>query len=72
MGLHVFWPASACLTLFVVCVIIVLLKYGTRVCKLRHEPLPSDQEWEDDLVFCEPPKWRLLLVKELYGVLYTR
>ncbi|XP_014487944.1 PREDICTED: uncharacterized protein LOC106751556 [Dinoponera quadriceps] len=46
MGLHVFWPATACLTLFVVCVIILMLKYGGRVCKLRHEPLRSDQEWE--------------------------
>ncbi|KAH0955939.1 hypothetical protein HN011_007938 [Eciton burchellii] len=46
MSLHIFWPATACLTLFVVCVIILLLKYGARVCKLRHEPLPSDQEWE--------------------------
>ncbi|XP_025160413.1 uncharacterized protein LOC105189576 [Harpegnathos saltator] len=46
MGLHVFWPATACLTLFVVCVIILMLKYGATVCKLRHEPLPSDQEWE--------------------------
>ncbi|XP_072747158.1 uncharacterized protein Wrm2 [Anoplolepis gracilipes] len=46
MGLHVFWPASACLTLLVVCVIIVLLKYGARVCNLRHEPLPSEEEWQ--------------------------
>ncbi|XP_032685006.1 uncharacterized protein LOC116850616 [Odontomachus brunneus] len=46
MGLHVFWPATACLTLFVVCIIILMLKYGARACKLRHEPLPSDQEWE--------------------------
>ncbi|XP_076242963.1 wurmchen 2 transmembrane micropeptide [Calliopsis andreniformis] len=46
MGLHIFWPATTCLTLFVVCIIIVLLRYGSRICKLRHTPLPSDQEWE--------------------------
>ncbi|XP_053971125.1 uncharacterized protein LOC128872456 [Hylaeus volcanicus] len=46
MGLHIFWPASTCLTLVVVCVIIVVLKYGSRICKLRHTALPSDQEWE--------------------------
>ncbi|XP_026673090.1 uncharacterized protein LOC108629476 [Ceratina calcarata] len=47
MGLHVFWPATACLTLFICCVIILMLKYGSRICKLRHAPLPSDQEWEE-------------------------
>ncbi|XP_054013216.1 uncharacterized protein LOC128895031 [Hylaeus anthracinus] len=46
MGLHIFWPATTCLTLVVVCVIIVVLKYGSRICKLRHTALPSDQEWE--------------------------
>ncbi|XP_031828170.1 wurmchen 2 transmembrane micropeptide [Nomia melanderi] len=46
MGLHIFWPATTCLTLIVVCVIIVILKYGSRLCKLRHSTLPSDQEWE--------------------------
>ena len=25
----------------------------------------------DDLILCEPPKWRLLLVKELYDVSYA-
>lgn len=46
MSLHIFWPASACLALFIVGVIMILLKYGPRLCKVRHEPLPSDQEWE--------------------------
>ncbi|XP_012285167.1 uncharacterized protein LOC105702280 [Orussus abietinus] len=46
MGLHIFWPASACLTLFVVCVIMIVLKFGPKLCKTRHEPLPSDQDWE--------------------------
>ncbi|XP_043248442.1 wurmchen 2 transmembrane micropeptide [Colletes latitarsis] len=46
MGLHIFWPASTCLALFVVCIIMVMLKYGSQICKLRHTALPSDQEWE--------------------------
>ncbi|XP_033222883.1 uncharacterized protein LOC117176726 [Belonocnema kinseyi] len=47
MGLHVFWPASAVLTLFVVGVIMILLKFGPRICKTRHVPFPSDEEWEE-------------------------
>ncbi|OXU22313.1 uncharacterized protein LOC103316869 [Nasonia vitripennis] len=45
MSLHVFWPASAVLTLFVVGVIMILLKFGPRICKTRHEPLPTEQDW---------------------------
>lgn len=40
MALHVFWPASACLTLFVVGVIMILLKYGERICG-RHRTWDS-------------------------------
>ncbi|XP_051163271.1 uncharacterized protein LOC127282812 [Leptopilina boulardi] len=47
MGLHVFWPASACLTLFVVGVIMVLLKHGPKFCKTRNVAFPSDEEWEE-------------------------
>ncbi|XP_034947325.1 uncharacterized protein wrm2 [Chelonus insularis] len=32
MSLHIFWPASACLTLFVVGVIMILIKYGPQIC----------------------------------------
>ncbi|XP_014210540.1 uncharacterized protein LOC106640871 [Copidosoma floridanum] len=46
MSLHVFWPASTALTMFVVGVIVVMIKYGPRLCKLRHEVLPSEQDWE--------------------------
>ena len=46
MGLHIFWPASAVLALFIVGVIMIMLKYGPRICKVRHEPLPTEQDWE--------------------------
>ncbi|XP_046735116.1 uncharacterized protein LOC124404776 [Diprion similis] len=46
MSLHVFWPATACLTMFIVGVIMIILKYGPRLFNARHVPLPSDQEWE--------------------------
>jgi hypothetical protein len=32
MGLHVFWPATAALTMFVVGVIMILLKWGPEIC----------------------------------------
>ncbi|XP_012263416.1 uncharacterized protein LOC105690301 [Athalia rosae] len=47
MALHIFWPASACLTLFVVGVIMIILKYGPRLFQSRHTPLPTQQEWEE-------------------------
>lgn len=47
MSLHVFWPAATVLTMFVVGVILVLLKYGPRLCKTRHTTRPTEYEWED-------------------------
>ncbi|XP_017780294.1 PREDICTED: uncharacterized protein LOC108565381 [Nicrophorus vespilloides] len=45
---HVYWPATACLTLFlIVGVIMVMLRYGPRLCKLRHTALPTDADWEE-------------------------
>lgn len=32
MGLHIFWPASAALALFVIGVIMILIKYGPDIC----------------------------------------
>ncbi|XP_063910347.1 uncharacterized protein LOC135127711 [Zophobas morio] len=44
---HVYWPATACLTLFlIVGVIIAMLRYGPRLCKTRHVALPDDSEWQ--------------------------
>lgn len=48
MAFHVYWPAMACVTLFVVGVIMVLLRYGPRYCKVRHTALPdTNAEWSD-------------------------
>lgn len=45
---HVYWPASAALTMFVLCcVIFMMLRYGPRICKTRHVTLPDDKEWEE-------------------------
>lgn len=47
MSLHVYWPATAILTLFVVGVIMILLKYGPRFCKTRNTPLPTNADLQD-------------------------
>ncbi|XP_068918302.1 uncharacterized protein wrm2 [Tenebrio molitor] len=44
---HVYWPATACLTLFlIVGVIIVLLRWGPRFCKTRHVALDVERDWQ--------------------------
>lgn len=46
---HVYWPACAFLTMFVVCVMMAILKFGPRYCKTRHTTLPpraTDEEWD--------------------------
>ncbi|XP_065171757.1 uncharacterized protein wrm2 [Atheta coriaria] len=46
--LHIYWPVTACVTMFlIVGVIIVMLRFGHRLCKLRHTALPDDNDWED-------------------------
>ncbi|XP_071445916.1 uncharacterized protein wrm2 [Hetaerina americana] len=44
---HPYWPPLTALALFVIGSIILVLKYGPKLCKARHEPRPSDDEWED-------------------------
>lgn len=44
---HVYWPPLTFLALFVAVVIMVMLKYGPRWCKLRHTTKPEEYEWED-------------------------
>lgn len=36
----------AFVTMFVVCVIMAILKYGPQYCKTRHVTLPDDEEWD--------------------------
>lgn len=46
---HVYWPATACLTLVLIMgVIFVLMKYGPKICKTRHVALPDDNDWEEE------------------------
>jgi len=47
MAFHVYWPALTILTLFIVCVIIVLLRWGPKFCKTRNTALPDQYDWED-------------------------
>lgn len=52
MGLHVFWPASACLTLFVVGVIMILIKYGPNICgKYQRRYFHQHSENEDEVAY---------------------
>lgn len=45
---HVYWPATAALTMFVLlAVIFVMLRYGPRLCKTRHVAHFDDNDWED-------------------------
>ncbi|XP_067003271.1 uncharacterized protein [Anabrus simplex] len=47
MSFHVFWPACAALTMFIVLIIVIILKYGPKLCKTRHTTKPSEEEWLD-------------------------
>ncbi|XP_025832536.1 uncharacterized protein LOC112905080 [Agrilus planipennis] len=47
---HVYWPANAALTLFlIVFVIIIILRFGPRLCKLRHTTLPDEHQWQEKI-----------------------
>lgn len=47
MAFHVYWPALSVLTLFIVLVIIVLLRWGPKFCKTRNTALEDDYNWEN-------------------------
>ncbi|XP_044758324.1 uncharacterized protein LOC123316345 [Coccinella septempunctata] len=42
---HVYWAATALLTMFIVGVIIVMLRWGPQLCKLRHTAIPDERDW---------------------------
>lgn len=51
---HVYWPATACLTLFlIVGVIIAMLRCGPRLCGLRHTTFVDEEngEWDDERAY---------------------
>ncbi|KAJ1525476.1 hypothetical protein ONE63_010286 [Megalurothrips usitatus] len=47
MVFHVYYPALAVLVLFIAVVIMLLLRFGSRWCKLRHTAKPPEYDWED-------------------------
>lgn len=47
MAFIVMYPAVAALAMFVLGVIFIILRYGPKLCKVRHHALPDDHEWED-------------------------
>lgn len=47
MALIILYPAVAALALFIVGVIIIMLRYGPRLCGLRHHALPDNAEYRE-------------------------
>lgn len=47
MGIQVFWPPVACLVLFIAVVIMLMLRFGSKICKLRHTAYERRTDWED-------------------------
>lgn len=41
------YPAIALLAMFIVLVIMILLRHGPKICKVRHHTLPDEKEWEE-------------------------
>lgn len=42
---HVYWAGTAFLTMFIVGVIIVMLRCGPALCKVRHTTLSDEKDW---------------------------
>lgn len=51
MSFMLIYPAVAMLAMCVLGVIMVILKYGPKLCKVRHHALPDQREWEDDKAY---------------------
>ncbi|XP_035784929.1 uncharacterized protein LOC126578817 [Anopheles aquasalis] len=47
MAWLVAYPAVAMLAMFIVLVIMLILRFGGRLCGLRHHALPDDQDLRD-------------------------
>ncbi|XP_052119743.1 uncharacterized protein LOC113203460 [Frankliniella occidentalis] len=47
MVFHIFYPALAVLALCMAVLIMVMLRYGPKLCKLRHTAKPPEYDWED-------------------------
>ncbi|XP_037908330.1 uncharacterized protein LOC119649966 [Hermetia illucens] len=47
------YPAVAALAMFIVLIIMILLRWGPKICKVRHHALPDDHEW-DEKTYSQP------------------
>jgi hypothetical protein len=47
MAFHAYWPPLAILVLFIAVVIMLILRFGARLCHLRHTAKPSNSEMLD-------------------------
>lgn len=47
MAFIILYPAVAALALFIVGVIIIMLRFGPKLCGLRHHALPYNEEWRE-------------------------
>ncbi|XP_048488362.1 uncharacterized protein LOC125491154 [Plutella xylostella] len=48
MAFLIMYPAVAVLTLFVLIVIILMLRFGSRWCKLRHTAFADQEYWTEE------------------------
>lgn len=48
MGVHIFWPPLAALAIFVIVVVMLMLRYGEKWCRLRHNTLEEKADWSDE------------------------
>lgn len=48
MAFLMMYPAIAILSLFVLMVIILMLRFGSRLCKLRHTAFADQEVWNDE------------------------
>ncbi|KAL9905517.1 uncharacterized protein LOC119631476 [Glossina fuscipes] len=47
MAFIILYPAVAALALFIIGVIIIMLRFGPKLCGLRHHALPYNEEWRE-------------------------
>ncbi|XP_073838355.1 wurmchen 2 transmembrane micropeptide [Musca autumnalis] len=47
MAFIILYPAVAALALFIVGVIMIMLRFGPRLCGLRHHALPDREDWQE-------------------------
>lgn len=51
MAFLMIFPAVAILSLFVLMVIILILRFGARWCKLRHSAFVETETWNEDAAY---------------------